>query len=303
MDPVGPDPRDPEGGGAPGSADPTASDPPAAAYDDDSTQVTSSEVAEASAADAPLPPEPVDTDAAVATEAVEPPPVQMATVERPAGPRRVKGSIAAIVVVIGAIAIGAVAYLGYSKNQDLAATRTTLATTQDDLGSTNTTLDDTTAKVAAAKQDLAAAKKQQTDLDGQVTDLSGQVATQTECVRLQRAALAELVRISELQTENFNRTTIGSAFDTAEKRRADGITVALDEFYKAYSTAFQGSTGAAKGHADKGKEAQAKIADAQQRLLAELKLIDSKAGEIQTAIDNLEAQLTTTQATCEEVAP
>jgi hypothetical protein len=66
----------------------------------------------------------------------------------------------------------------------------------------------------------------------QVTDLSGQVATQTECVRLQRAALAELVRISELQTENFNRTTVGSAFDTAEKRRADGITVALDEFYR-----------------------------------------------------------------------
>ncbi len=259
-------------------------------------------VAVASATDTP-PPVPVDTDAAVATEVVEPPPVQVATVDRPAGPRRVKGPAAALVAVIGAVAIGAVTYVGYSLNQDLSSTRTTLATTQGDLGSTRTTIDETTAKVATTKSDLAAATKQQADLDAQVTDLSAQVATQTECVVLQRAALAELVRISELQTQNFNRTAVGSAWDTAEKRRADGITVALDEFYKAYSAAFQGSTGTAKGHADKGKDAQAKIADAEQRLVAELKLVDSKAGEIQTAIDALEAKLKTTEATCAGVAP
>ena len=95
----------------------------------------------------------------------------------------------------------------------------------------------------------------------------------------------------------------GSAWDTAEKRRADEITVALDEFYKAYSAAFQGSTGTAKGHADKGKDAQANIAEAEQRLVAELKLVDSKAGEIQAAIDALEAELKTTETTCEGVAP
>jgi len=303
MDAVGPDPRDPEGGVGPGSADPAASDPsvsePSSAADEGPTTEV---VPAASATDSP-PPVPVDTDAAVATEVVEPPPVQIATVDRPAGPRRVKGPVAALVAIIGAVAIGAVAYVGYSLNQDLASTRTTLATTQDDLGSTRTTVDETTAKVATTKRDLATATKQQADLDAQVTDLSAQVATQTECVVLQRAALAELVRISELQTQNFNRTAVGSAWDTAEKRRADGITVALDEFYKAYSAAFQGSTGTAKGHADKGRDAQAKIADAEQRLVAELKLVDSKAGEIQTAIDALETRLKTTEATCAGVAP
>ena len=300
MDPAGPDPRDPEGGGAPGSAasEPAASERPPVADEGAASEI----VAVASATDT-SPPVPVDTDAAVATEVVEPPPVQVATVDRPAGPRRVKGPAAALVAVIGAVAIGAVTYVGYSLNQDLSSSRTTLATTQGDLGSTRTTIDETTAKVATTKSDLAAATKQQADLDAQVTDLSAQVATQTECVVLQRAALAELVRISELQTQNFNRTAVGSAWDTAEKRRADGITVALDEFYKAYSAAFQGSTGTAKGHADKGKDAQAKIADAEQRLVAELKLVDSKAGEIQTAIDALEAKLKTTEATCAGVAP
>lgn len=300
MDPAGPDPRDPEGGGAPGSAasEPAASERPPVADEGAASEI----VAVASATDT-SPPVPVDTDAAVATEVVEPPPVQVATVDRPAGPHRVKGPAAALVAVIGAVAIGAVTYVGYSLNQDLSSSRTTLATTQGDLGSTRTTIDETTAKVATTKSDLAAATKQQADLDAQVTDLSAQVATQTECVVLQRAALAELVRISELQTQNFNRTAVGSAWDTAEKRRADEITVALDEFYKAYSAAFQGSTGTAKGHADKGKDAQAKIADAEQRLVAELKLVDSKAGEIQTAIDALEAKLKTTEATCAGVAP
>jgi len=303
MDPAGPDSGDPVGGGAPESADPGASDPSASEPPPAADGAAASEVAPAASATDTPPPVPVDTDAAVATEVVEPPPVQIATVDRPAGPRRVKGPVAALVAVIGAVAIGAVAYVGYSLNQDLSSTRTTLATHRDDLGSTRATVDETTAKVATTKGDLAAATKQQADLDAQVTNLSAQVATQTECVVLQRAALAELVRISELQTQNFNRTAVGSAWDTAEKRRGDGITVALDEFYKAYSAAFQGSTGTAKSHADEGKDAQAKIADAEQRLVAELKLVDSKAGEIQTAIDGLEAKLKTTEATCVGVAP
>jgi chromosome segregation ATPase len=245
----------------------------------------------------------VDTDAAVDTEAVEPPPVQIATVDRPDGPRRVGGRAAALVVVVAIALIGGVAYLGYTLNQDLGSTRSTLSSTEVDLDSTNATLDETSASLASTSEKLADATAERTDLDAQITDLSGQVAIQTECVTLQKAALLELVRISLLQTENFNRTTEGSSWDKAEKKRAANITTALDEFYKAYSAAFQGSSGTAKAHSDKGKTAQAKIAEAEAQLVAELNVVDSKAAEIQAAIDALEKQLTTTEATCEGVAP
>ena len=305
MDPMGPDPGGPEGGGPAEPADTGAVDPGHEAPPEptgDTVDAPPQAMGEAETTVVPTP-APVDTETAVATQAVEPPPVQIATVERPAGPRRVGGRKAAIVAIVGVVAIGAVAYVGYNLNQDLSSTRASLASTQDDLGSTQSTLDDKTTKLATTKKDLEAANAQKADLDSQVTDLSAQVATQTQCVTLQRAALAELVVISELQTQNYNRTTIGSAWDTAEKRRGDGVTTALDEFYKAYSAAFQGSKGTAKTHADLGKAAQAKIADAEQRLLNELKLIDTKNTEIETAINNLETQIKTTESTCEEAAP
>ena len=314
MDPVSPDPRDPEGGGAARSADPIADasppEPQPAAEPLGTGESTGESPAHADAqpaADAATTvistPVHVDTDAAVDTEAVEPPPVQIATADRPPGPRRVSGRVGAVVAVLGIVAIGAVAYLGYTMNQDLNTTRASLASTEGDLGATRTTLDGTTANLATTAKQLADASAERADLDEQIKGLSAQVATQTECVTLQKAALAELIRISDLQTTNFNRTAQGSAWDTAEKRRADGITVALDEFYKAYSAAFQGSSGTAKAHSDKGKEAQAKIADAETRLVAELKLIDSRAAEIQAAIDALEKKLTETESTCEGVAP
>jgi hypothetical protein len=313
MDPVGSDPDDPAGGGRAGPAGPadpgTEGSPPepepepgvgveagadatsAAGVDPEATTTVMS---------APVH---VDTDMAIDTEAVEPPPVQIATVDRPDGPRKISGRTAAIMVVLAIALIGGVAYLGYTLNQDLGSTRSTLSSTEADLDSANATLDETTADLATTTKSLADATAEQTDLDAQVTELSGHVATQTQCVTLQKEALGKLVLISELQTTNFNRTTEGSAWDTAEKKRAAGITMALDEFYKAYAAAFQGSSGTAKGHSDKGKAAQARIAEAEAQLVAELKLVDSKAAEIEVAIDELEKQITTTEAACEGVAP
>lgn len=245
----------------------------------------------------------VDTDTVVATEAVEPPPVTLATVDRPPGPRRVGNRVAVLVGVLAALAIGGVAYAGYSLNQDLTATRATLATTETDLGSTRTTLDNTTSRLATTNTELTNATVEREGLDAEISELSAQVATQTECVRLQEAALAELIVISDLQTANFNRTAENSTWAKSETKRSDGIDAALDEFYAAYKAAFEGSTGTAKGHSDKGKAAQAKIAAAEKQQVAEINLVDQKAAEIQAAIDALEKQLTSIEATCEEVAP
>jgi hypothetical protein len=291
MNQEGPDPSDPEGGGAADSLDPA--DSPDAAADETAEAPTT-------VVDAPAH---VETDEPVDTEAVDVPPVTIATVDRPAGPRRVGGRVAAVVGVIAVLAIAGVAYAGYALNQDLAATRTTLTTTEADLGSTQTSLEGTTATLAETETELADKTETKDELIAEVSELAGQVATQTECVRLQEAALVKLIRISNLQTENFNRTAQGSAWDTAETKHADNVEAALDAFYAAYSQAFDGNTSAAKSQADRGKNAQSNIAEAQAQLVAEVNLVNTKAAELTAAIDELEKQLVTTEATCEGVAP
>ena len=241
--------------------------------------------------------------APVETEAVEAPPVTIATVDRPAGPRRVGVRVAAVIGILALLGVGAVGYAGYSTNQDLQATRTSLATTETDLGSTRTQLEETTTTLATTEAELAARATERDELDDTIAELSGQVATQTACVSLQEEALAELIRISDLQTDNFNRTAENSAWATAEAKRGKNISVALDAFYEAYKSAFQGATGTAKGHSDRGKTAQTKIGEAEAQEVAELNLVDSKAAEILAAIDALEQHLTETESVCEEVAP
>ena len=308
MDSVGPDPRDPEGSGAAGSADPMSGGSPPSPGSPPEATATDSAPDAAAAVDVDAPtgvyevPQ-ADATAPVATEPVEAPPVQLATSDRPPGPRRVSSRVAAVIGIVGVLAIAGVAYAGYSVNQDLTTTRSTLASTETDLGLTRTSLDGATAKLATTTKDLEAATAERGDLDAQIKELSAQVATQTQCVTLQRGALEELVRISDQQTENFNRTAQGSAWDTADKKRADNIDAALKQFYAAYSAAFQGSKGTAKDHADRGKAAQSNIAEAEAQLDAEVALVNTKAGEISVLIDALEKQLTTTQATCEGVAP
>lgn len=245
----------------------------------------------------------VVADPPVSTETVGVAPVLAAAADRPDGPRRVGGRVAAVIAVFAILAIGAVAYYGYSLNQDLESTRSNLATTQGDLDSTTGTLEDTAGSLAATKGDLAARTSEKDTLDSKIKDLSAQVATQTNCVRLQQDALGALVEISDLQTANFNRTAENSAWATAEAKRGENITAALDQFYEAYKSAFQGATGTAKSHADRGKAAQSKIAEAETQQVAELKLVDEKAAEIQARIDNLEQQLVEIETTCGEVAP
>ena len=57
--------------------------------------------------------DPVETAMPVDTQAVEPPPVTIASAGLPAGPRRVGGRLAAVVGIIAVLAIGGVAFAGY----------------------------------------------------------------------------------------------------------------------------------------------------------------------------------------------
>ena len=290
MDQLGPDRKDPDPDPdptTPPAAPPTADAPPAIdpATDADATQAYAT---------------PVETDAAVDTEAVEPPPVHVFVPEERRGPRRVGGRASVLMAVLAVLAIGGVAFLGYSLNQDLTATRASLASTEGDLATTKSSLVDTNGTLDATNTSLAGAKEERSGLDAQVSDLAAQVATQAQCVVLQTAALDELSRIEGLQTDNFNRTTENSTWAKAEVKRNKAVGEALNAYYQAYSKAFDRNLSSARAWAAKGKEASGVIAVQAKQQVAELALIDRSAAEIKTALDALEQQLKTTESTCAE---
>jgi hypothetical protein len=243
---------------------------------------------------------PVDTDSAVQTGVVEPPPVHVFVPEEPLG-RRVGGRLSAVLAVLAILAIGGAAALGYSLDQDLTAARAILAATQGDLDTTKTTLTDTTGTLDATTATLAAAKADRSKLDAEVVNLAAQVASQAECVILQESALKELGVISDLQTDNFNRTTEGSTWAKAEEKRNKAVSDALAAYYQAYSKAFDRNLSSARAWAAKGKAAVAVVAVQAKQQAAEFDLIDRSAATIEVAINKLERQLKKTESTCEAV--
>jgi hypothetical protein len=244
---------------------------------------------------------PVDTDSTVHTDVVEPPPVHVFVPEEPHGRRRVRGRLSAVLAVLAILALGGVGALGYSLNQDLTAARATLAATEGDLATTKTTLTDTTGTLDATTATLAAAKADRSKLDAEVVHLAAQVASQAECVILQESALKELGVISELQTDNFNRTTEGSTWAKAEEKRNKAVSDALAAYYQAYKKAFDRNLSSARAWAAKGKAAVAVVAVQAKQQAAEFDLIDRSAATIEVAINKLERQLKKTESTCEAV--
>ena len=241
-----------------------------------------------------------------ATSAWSPPPIEpepgVAPTQRPdidrSGPRRVRRTPALVAGVVALVAIAATAALGYSLDQDLAAARNRLTTTTAKLGSTTGTLATTTTTLGDATATLALASKEREGLETEVTELSAQVKTQMDCAARQSAAIGELSRLSNLQTDNFNRTAEKSNWDKTDDAREKAITNALDAYYRAYSRAFDGSRSAARVEADKGAKAVARINAEERKMAAEQKIVDAAAGDIEKALDTLEAQLVALGSTC-----
>jgi len=288
MDQLGPDRKDPEPDPDPtssGATPPAADTPPAI---DAATEAVATHAYAT----------PLDTDAAVPTEAVEHPPVHAFVPEQARGGRRVGGRLSALMAVLSVLAIGGAATVGYSLNQDLTATRATLASTEGDLETTKSTLVDTTATLDATNTTLAGATEERTKLDSKVAKLEAQVSTQTKCVDLQTSALEELVGITELQRINNNRTKVDSTWAKSDTKRANAAGDALNAYYQAYSKSFDRALASARSWAAKGKEAVGVVSIQAKQQLAEFDLIDRSATEIEVAVKALEQQLKTTEATC-----
>jgi len=217
------------------------------------------------------------------------------------GRRRVRRAPALVVGVAALVAIAATVALGYSMDQDLAAARNSLTATTAKLGSTTGTLATTTTTLGDTTVTLAAASKEREGLETKVTELSTQVKTQIDCAARQSTAIGELSRLSNLQTDNFNRTAEKSKWEKADNAREKAISDALDAYYRAYSRAFDGSRSAARVEADKGAKAVARINAEEKKMATEQKIVDAAADDIEKALDALEAQLVALESTCQAV--
>lgn len=227
-------------------------------------------------------------------------PTQPSEIDRPRR-RRVRRAPALIAGIVALATIAATGALGYSLDQDLAAARAGLTTTTATLGTTTTTLATTTTTLGDTTVALAAATKEREGLEATVTELSAQVKTQTDCAARQSTAIGELSRLSNLQTDNFNRTAEKSKWEKADNAREKAISDALGAYYRAYSRAFDGSRSAARVEADKGAKAVARINAEEKKMAVEQKIVDAAADDIEKALDALEAQLVALESTCQEV--
>ena len=211
--------------------------------------------------------------------------------------------LSALIAVLAMLAIGGVAAFGYTLNQDLTATRAHASPrTEGDLGPTKSSLDGHD-RDARRHDDDAGCGQSGTIRPRRPGRRSRGPGREPGQVRRssRTAALEELSRISDLQTDNFNRTTEGSTWEKAEVKRNKAVSDALDAYYQAYSKAFDRNLSSARAWAAKGKEAVGVIAVQAKQQLAEFALIDRSAAEIETAIDALEQQLKTTEITCKAV--
>lgn len=219
----------------------------------------------------------------------------------PSGGRRIRRAPALIAGVGALVLIAATAALGHSLDQDLVATRSTFATTTARLAATTGTLASTSSALDETTVTLAAATEEREGLETTVTELSAQVKTQIDCAARQSTAIGELGRLSDLQTDNFNRTAEKSKWEKADDAREKAISAALDAYYRAYSRAFDGARSAARVEADKGAEAVARINAEEKKMAAEQKVVDAAADDIEKALDALEAQLVALESTCQAV--
>jgi chromosome segregation ATPase len=79
-----------------------------------------------------------------------------------------------------------------------------------------------------------------------------QVARQEECIAALRERQVELSHIATLQTENYNRFVSDSVWGKAFAANQKAMSTAIDDYYNAYSRAFNGALSAANTWIDRG---------------------------------------------------
>ena len=206
--------------------------------------------------------------------------------------------VAAIVAVILLLVFGGVGAWALATNADLDHTRQSLATTSSDLGASKTNLSDTQAKLTSTKANVSAEQSRITDDTSRITNLETQIDRKAACITVQTANLTELRRILALERANFARSTSGSTWAKENAAAYKAIGIAIDDLYKAYTSAAAGSYGTANVWLSRSN-AQVSISNKQVKLAnAEIKKINAATDAINKANHVFADTLDKTASTC-----
>lgn len=208
--------------------------------------------------------------------------------------------VAAMVALALAAGFGA---WGYTLTTELGRERATLASTEAERVSTGTTLASTRQTMTDTQAELETATESRLDREAVEASLRGQVADSLACIDLQQEVLHETRAISELETDNFNRTAEDSDYEKAAVAREAAVTAVLDAYYEAYNHSFDGRAAAAREAGAEGDAARKTIAAHDKTLATEQAAVDAGAAAVDERLDKLNDLLAEAEATCAKVAP
>jgi hypothetical protein len=180
------------------------------------------------------------------------------------------------IILVGA-ALLELAGWGAATSQVLAATQSALTSTEQRLEATADELGDTIARNV---------------------QLDGQVARQESCIDAQQAIHNEMVRITALRIENFNRVAEGSAFNTAYRSYEAANSAATDAYYNATSAAWDGLYGAANDWIATGNSQISTANGAVQIMETQIAIANEATAQIEADEAALDAQIQDSATTC-----
>jgi hypothetical protein len=118
------------------------------------------------------------------------------------------------------------------------------------------------------------------------------------CVQALNSDRQELQRIQSLLIDNYNRQTRGSAWAAASEARNNALASALDDYYQAFSNAFDGLKSAANGWIAQGNVELSK-ARAQATIMSrEIDGMNLANSQIDAAFSAFATRQRGTSATC-----
>lgn len=186
-------------------------------------------------------------------------------------------------IVAMTVALVGVGYWGYSNSQDLSRTRDELAATRSSLASEQGARAVAEGQARLLRTQVDTLTSQNDTMTSRNARLTSQVSAQGACIPALNADYAELQRIGDLQNANFNRTAKGSAWAKANDARQKAMNAAIDDYYEAYSAAFDGRYSAANTWITRGNAQMTKAGRLVKTMNAEIAKVDKSTKEIEQA--------------------
>ncbi len=203
--------------------------------------------------------------------------------------------ITALRVGLAALVVALLASVaqGYSTNQTLDHTKTDLADNQEALAGTQSQLDATEGQLSAETSARSQAEGEASHLQRQLSGLQDQLAARDACIAALKADEEELRKIQREQTTNFNRSAEDSALVKADAARDAALLEVAEDYYKAFSNAYDGNFATANSWVAKGNRAV-------DRADAQLKVYDVEIGKINAGTTKIDGEMAALSASITE---